>query len=136
MKNIFKNIDTKSLILIIGLALFDIFGQFCFKQKQKIKNEDNKSLFVTLGFISYLLYAYCVYQLVTTKKLSTTGVLHTLSHFIVLGVLFALGKFYFNEKYNSNEILGLFLGIISIYILLNESHDHGHDHGENGNHLH
>ena len=105
MKNIFKNINKKSILLIIGLAIFDIFGQFCFKQTQK--DSDSKKYFI-LGFTSYFLYAFCIYNLIKTNKLATSGVLHTLSHFIVLGVLFALGKFYFNEKYNSNKIFILF----------------------------
>ena len=134
MNNIFKNINKKTIFLIVGLAIFDIFGQFCFKKNQKVSN--NKEMYLFLGFFSYFLYGFCIYNLVKTNKLATSGVLHTLSHFIVLGVLFALGKFYFNEKYNSNEILGLFLGIISIYILLNEPHSHGHSHGESGDHVH
>ena len=59
------------------------------------------------------------------KKLATSGILHTLSHFVVLGLLFALGKFYFREKYSWREMCGLTLGLISIYILLSGSHSHG-----------
>ena len=72
--------------------------------------------------------------MVTTKKLATSGVLHTLSHFIVLGVLFILGKFYFGEKYSSKEVMGLLFGVLSIYILVNEpnSHGHSHEHGHDG----
>ena len=65
------------------------------------------SMFFILGFVAYLFYACCIYALLKHNKMATTGVLHTLSHFIVLGSVFLLGKFYFGEKYSYTEIVGI-----------------------------
>ena len=129
MGNFLKNFDLRSVLLISGLALFDTFGQFAFKKYKTINKGNYKNLFLLAGFISYLLYSFCIFNLVQMKKLATSGILHTLSHFIVLGLLFALGKFYFREKYSWREMSGLGLGLASIYILLSGSHSHGHGHG-------
>lgn len=129
MGNFLKNFDKHSVVLIIGLALFDTFGQFAFKKYKTIKETNHKNLFLLAGFVSYLLYSFCIFNLVQMKKLATSGILHTLSHFVVLGLLFALGKFYFREKYSWREMCGLTLGLISIYILLSGSHSHGDGHG-------
>tara|TARA_B100000214_G_C23799754_1_gene549790 strand:+ start:84 stop:482 length:399 start_codon:yes stop_codon:yes gene_type:complete len=129
MGNFLKNFDLRSVLLIAGLALFDTFGQFAFKKYKTISKGNYKNFFLLAGFISYLLYSFCIFNLVQIKKLATSGILHTLSHFIVLGLLFALGKFYFREKYSWREMCGLGLGLASIYILLSGSHGHGHGHG-------
>ena len=134
MGNFLKNFDSRSVLLITGLALFDTFGQFAFKNYKTINNKTQKSFFLIAGFISYVLYSFCIFNLVQSKKLATSGILHTLSHFVVLGLLFALGKFYFKEKYSWREILGLSLGLLSIYILLSGSHSHDHGHGHGHSH--
>ena len=136
MKSSLATFDIKSVLLIIGLALFDMFGQFSFKNYKTIKKGNNKKLFLLTGLISYLLYSFCIYNLVTTNKLATTGILHTLSHFIVLGLLFGIGKLYFGEKYSTREVIGLTLGLISIFILLSEPHSHGHGNGHSHGHSH
>ena len=125
MKSSLATFDIKSVLLIIGLALFDTFGQFSFKKYKTIKKSNHNNLFLLAGFVSYLFYSFCIFNLVQIKKLATSGILHTLSHFIVLGLLFALGKFYFGEKYNMREVVGLGLGLLSIYILLGDGHSHG-----------
>ena len=125
-----------TIALIVGLALSDVFGQFMFKKFQTNKKNNYQTLFLLSGFISYLIYAFCIYNLVTTNKLATTGVLHTLSHFIVLGLLFGIGKLYFGEKYSTREVIGLTLGLLSIFILLSEPHGHGHGHGHSHGHSH
>ena len=127
MGNFLKNFDKRSVLLIIGLTVFDSVGQFAFK-KHKTDKSDYKTIFLLAGFISFFLYSICIFDLVQRKKLATAGILHTLSHFIILGVLFALGKFHFGEKYNMREVAGLALGLLSIYILLSEPHSHGHGH--------
>ena len=135
MKGQLKN-HTKTIALIVGLALSDVFGQFMFKKFQTNKKGKYPKLFLVSGFLSYLIYAFCIYNLVTTNKLATTGVLHTLSHFIVLGLLFGIGKLYFGEKYSTREVIGLTLGLISIFILLSEPHSHGHGNGHSHRHPH
>ena len=131
-----KNYNVITIALIVGLALSDVFGQFMFKKFQTNKKNNYQTLFLLCGFISYLIYAFCIYNLVTTNKLATTGVLHTLSHFIVLGLLFGIGKLYFGEKYSTREVIGLTLGLVSIFILLSEPHGHGHGHGHSHGHSH
>ena len=108
-----------SVLLIVALAAFDVLGQFCFKKSHN-SGEDigSGSMFFVLGFVAYLFYACSIYALLKSKKMATTGVLHTLSHFIVLGTVFLIGKFYFGEKYSYTEIVGLSLGLVSVFILL------------------
>ena len=108
-----------SVILIVGLAFFDAAGQFCFKRSHNSGGDvGSGSMFFILGFVAYLFYACCIYALLKHNKMAITGVLHTLSHFIVLGSVFLLGKFYFGEKYSYTEIVGLSLGLVSVFILL------------------
>ena len=127
MKKDYKNF-IKTFLLIVGLALSDVSGQVMFKKIQTTSNSNHRILFLVSGFLSYLVYALCIYNLLKTNKLATTGILHVLSHFVILGLLFIVGKFYFKENYSVKEVVGITLGVISIFILSNSPHSHGHTH--------
>ena len=67
-----------------------------------------------IGYVSMGLLAH---KLTEMNKFTIAYTLHLLSHFIVLGVIFFISKLVFNEKYSNMEIVGILIGLVSIYIL-------------------
>ena len=102
------------LILILLLYLFKLHNLSSFYQDiQKIKK--NQEVFKKLVFVSLvgLGSAYFHYVGYTKFKITNFVSLETLFSIIISALL---GYFFFNEKLKKNEIIGIFLSILSISV--------------------
>lgn len=101
------------IAVIVGMAVIDIIVQYV----SKMYHSNNKTSFLLLVLIGYVVMGLLTLQLSKVNKLSVAYMLHLLSHFIVAGVIFFISKFLFHEKYSTMELIGLLFGFISMYIL-------------------
>jgi len=107
-------------IAIILTAVFDSLAHVF--SKKYIDSSQQKRYFVLLIVLSYLALAALNIQIMKQNKFTVAYMLHTLSHVVVIGMVAFIGKLYFKEKYTNKELLGLILGVASIYLLTHHHH--------------
>jgi small multidrug resistance pump len=102
-----------SLLIIILLSLIGVAGDFFIKLSGNGQKFIEPKLFL-LGMLIYALTAFGWFFVMKNVKLSTLGVIYAISTAIFLTLV---GIFYFREKLNHYEIVGIITGLISIILL-------------------
>ena len=103
------------LIALIG-TLIESSSDIAFK---KFVNTNNK-LYMFAGLIGYVLTGFAFMQLLYLHNLGTSNIIWHVIHFIILSLT---SIFYFNEKYNFTDLIGIAFGILS-FIILSRKHHH------------
>ena len=128
MKNTIKNtyfkVDIYFYLYLFLITFFSIVSQYLFKQieKNRVNNdiESNKftninNIYLIIGLLMYTLLGFSIYKLLPYGSLIVLNIVWHLVYFIVL---FAMGYFIYNEKYNFQKISALILGFISLVIFM------------------
>ena len=112
MKNNYFKIDNYFYVYLFLITLFSIVSQYLFKKIQK-KEFDNKYLII--GVAMYALLGFCIYKLLHYGNILILNIIWHLIYFIIL---FLMGYFIFQEKINSEKIIALIFGFISLVIFM------------------
>ena len=105
--------QNKIIAIICILAVIEVITQYM----SKIYTIKKDNLFLFIMIIGYVSMGLLGHKLTEMNKFTIAYTLHLLSHFIVLGVIFFISKLVFNEKYSNMELVGILIGLVSIYIL-------------------
>ena len=98
---------------ILLLTIGELLAQFLLKAGLK------NNLFILCGMFVYALVGYIYYLGLQKNKIASMSIAW---HVVMAVVTLLISIFYFKEEYNKKELLGLFLGIISIFLLHNDHH--------------
>ncbi len=101
------------IIIIIILSIVGVIGDFYLKLAGNGPKFINIKSFV-IGLIIYALTAFGWFYVMKHIKLSSLGVIYSLSMIILLVFL---GVFYFHERLNVYEVVGIIIALISILLL-------------------
>ena len=124
MKNTYLKVDIYFYLYLFFITFFSIVSQYLFKQieKNRVNNdiESNKftninNIYLIIGLLMYTLLGFSIYKLLPYGCLIVLNIVWHLVYFIVL---FAMGYFIYNEKYNFQKISALILGFISLVIFM------------------
>ena len=124
MKNTYLKVDIYFYLYLFFITFFSIVSQYLFKQieKNRVNNdiESNKftninNIYLIIGLLMYTLLGFSIYKLLPYGSLIVLNIVWHLVYFIVL---FAMGYFIYNEKYNFQKISALILGFISLVIFM------------------
>jgi len=107
-------------IAIILTAVFDSLAHVF--SKKYVDGSQRNHYLALLVVLSYLVLAALNIQIMKQNKFTVAYMLHTLSHVVVIGMVAFIGKLYFKEKYTNKELIGLILGVASIYLLTHHHH--------------
>jgi drug/metabolite transporter (DMT)-like permease len=99
-----------SLLLIFFVSIFSLFADVVLKKAA----DKNSYLLLAAGCILYMLDGILWFVAYKYSKFSTVAIVYSI-FIILLSVL--IGIFYFKEKINSVEIIGIVLGFASIFLL-------------------
>ncbi len=102
------------LIVLIAVELVCLWGDYCLKKASMEQNWEGWQL-ILAGCFLYAASAIGFFYLMRSFKVFTVGVLHS---FAVIFLSVILSLVVFKEKINVREILGLILGIVSIFLLV------------------
>jgi len=103
MKNTFR-------FLIIAVALLEVFGDILFKEW----TIQNKKILIFFGVILYMIATLLWALSLKYQNLSKSVVIFALLT-LIIGVL--VGVFVYKETLNITNIVGIFLGLASIFLL-------------------
>ena len=124
IKNTYLKVDIYFYLYLFLITFFSIVSQYLFKQieKNRVNNdiESNKftninNIYLGIGLLMYTLLGFSIYKLLPYGSLIVLNIVWHLVYFIVL---FAMGYFIYNEKYNFQKISALILGFISLVIFM------------------
>ena len=124
IKNTYLKVDIYFYLYLFLITFFSIVSQYLFKQieKNRVNNdiESNKftninNIYLVIGLLMYTLLGFSIYKLLPYGSLIVLNIVWHLVYFIVL---FAMGYFIYNEKYNFQKISALILGFISLVIFM------------------
>lgn len=101
------------ILIVIVLAIIGVLGDFFIKISGNGAQFMNIKWFV-VGFLIYGMTAFGWFYVMKHMKLSSLGVTYAL---ITVLVLTAVSIFYFQEKLNTQEIIGIVAAIISLILL-------------------
>ena len=107
------NVKLIAVLGIIFLALIGVVGDFFIK----LASAEQKAILSKWFFVGLIIYAVSAFGWVIVMrsvKLPTLGVLYAISTALFLVIL---GVFYFKEKLNIYEGIGILMGLISILLL-------------------
>jgi len=107
------NLTILSIIVAIILSFIGVVGNYFIKISGQQKSWMDIRLFI-VGFLVYASTAFGWFFVMKHIKLSTLGVVYSVSTVLFLTLLSVL---VFNEKINIYEIIGVMFAIISIVIL-------------------
>ena len=102
-----------AILAVIGLAGVGVLGDYFIK----LAGDGNKYIYYHwffAGMITYAITAIGWFFVMKHIKLSTLGVLYSLTSVILLVLV---GAFVFKEHLNAYDVVGIILGIASILIL-------------------
>ena len=102
-----------AMLLVIFLSIIGVIGDFFIKIAGNGEKFINIKFFIS-GLIIYALTAFGWFYALKQMKLSTLGVVYSLSTILLL---VALGVIYFHEKLKIQEIVGIIAAIISMILL-------------------
>lgn len=102
-----------AFIFGIVLSIITVMGDIFIKNASLQPSFSGWRLF-TIGSILWVITAFGWFSLMRKVKLSTLGVLYSLSTIILLTLV---SVFYFKEKLAAIEIVGIALALISLVIL-------------------
>jgi small multidrug resistance pump len=103
-----------AVLIMIFLSGFAVIGDYFLKIAGNGPKYVNYRYFL-IGMFVYALCAFGWFFIMKHVKLSTIGVVYSISTVILLALV---GFFVFNEQLSLYDIIGIVLGIISILILI------------------
>ena len=117
--------------LILLLIIIEVSGQYLFKlsylkksnlTKSNLTNKyNNVNYYFIIGFILYSISGFFVYKVLEYGDLGVINVIWHLLHFFSL---FFVSYYFLGEKLTNKKIIGSIFGIISLLLLMSESHHH------------
>tara|TARA_B110000902_G_scaffold65872_1_gene78235 strand:- start:159 stop:560 length:402 start_codon:yes stop_codon:yes gene_type:complete len=126
--------------LILLLIIIEVSAQYLFKlsyltksyltksylTKSNLTNKYNKvntkvNYYFIIGFILYSISGFFVYKVLEYGDLGVINVIWHLLHFFSL---FFVSYYFLGEKLTNKQIIGSIFGIISLFLLMGESHHH------------
>jgi drug/metabolite transporter (DMT)-like permease len=102
-----------AFIIGIGLSLITVLGDALIKHAS-LQSEFAGWRWLLLGAVIYAMTAFGWFFVMRKAKLSTLGVLYSVSIVVFLTLV---SVFYFKERISSMEIVGIALAIISLILL-------------------
>lgn len=111
----YLKVDAYFYIYLLFITIFSISSQYVFKGIHSIKNNNKHYSLLVLGLALYTLTGICVYNIL---KYGNIIILNILWHLVYFTILFLMGYFLFKEKINSQKIVALIFGLISIMIFM------------------
>jgi multidrug transporter EmrE-like cation transporter len=127
--------DLLFIFYLIIIILFEVCAQYLYKisYNNKIDIFNNvfdfnkytnlRTIIVLVGVIFYAISGFFAYKLLRYGQL---GVINVIWHLIHFFVLFVVGYLFLNETLSTKKIIGSAFGIISLLILMSDSHSSGH----------
>jgi len=117
--------------LILLLIIIEVSAQYLFKlsylknsylTKSYLTNKyNNVNYYFIFGFILYSISGFFVYKVLEYGDLGVINVIWHLLHFFSL---FFVSYYFLGEKLTNKKIIGSIFGIISLFLLMGESHHH------------
>jgi len=117
--------------LILLLIIIEVSAQYLFKlsylknsylTKSYLTNKyNNVNYYFIIGFILYSISGFFVYKVLEYGDLGVINVIWHLLHFFSL---FFVSYYFLGEKLTNKKIIGSIFGIISLFLLMGESHHH------------
>ena len=120
--------------LIILLIIIEVTAQYLYKlsylTKSNLTNKYNNvntnvntnvNYYFIIGFILYSISGFFVYKVLEYGDLGVINVIWHLLHFFSL---FFVSYYFLGEKLTNKKIIGSIFGIISLFLLMGESHHH------------
>ena len=116
--------------LILLLIIIEVSAQYLFKlsylKNSYLTNKYNKvnnkvNYYFIIGFILYSISGFFVYKVLEYGDLGVINVIWHLLHFFSL---FFVSYYFLGEKLTNKKIIGSIFGIISLFLLMGESHHH------------
>lgn len=104
------------MYIILGIILLSgigVLGDFFIKLSGQGSKFMDVKIFL-IGLLVYALTAFGWFYVMKHIKLSSLGVIYALSTVLFL---VAVGVFYFHEKLNVIEIIGIFTAVLSLILL-------------------
>jgi len=104
------------MYIILGIILLSgigVLGDFFIKLSGQGSKFMDVKIFL-IGLLVYALTAFGWFYVMKHIKLSSLGVIYALSTVLLL---VAVGVFYFHEKLNVIEIIGIFTAVLSLILL-------------------
>ena len=124
MKKNYLKVDIYFYLYLFLITFFSIVSQYLFKQIEKNRATNNvdvnkftniNNIYLGIGLLMYTLLGFSIYKLLPYGSLIVLNIVWHLVYFIVL---FAMGYFIYNEKYNFQKISALIFGFISLVIFM------------------
>ena len=124
VKNNYLKVDIYFYLYLFFITFFSVVSQYLFKQIEKNRATNNvdvnkftniNNIYLGIGLLMYTLLGFSIYKLLPYGSLIVLNIVWHLVYFIVL---FAMGYFIYNEKYNFQKISALILGFISLVIFM------------------
>ena len=124
MKNNYLKVDIYFYLYLFSINFFSVVSQYLFKQIEKNRATNNvdvnkftniNNIYLGIGLLMYTLLGFSIYKLLPYGSLIVLNIVWHLVYFIVL---FAMGYFIYNEKYNFQKISALIFGFISLVIFM------------------
>ena len=106
-------LDMNTILIVIFLSIIGVIGDFFIKISGNGEKFMNVKFFL-IGLIIYASTAFGWFYAMKHMKLSTLGVIYSLSTVLLL---VAVGVIYFHDKLKVYEIIGIVAAIISIVLL-------------------
>ena len=120
--------------LILLLIIIEVTAQYLYKlsylTKSNLTNKYNNvntnvntnvNYYFIIGFILYSISGFFVYKVLEYGDLGVINVIWHLLHFFSL---FFVSYYFLGEKLTNKKIIGSIFGIISLFLLMGESHHH------------
>lgn len=120
--------------LILLLIIIEVSAQYLFKlsylKNSYLTNKNNNvntnvntnvNYYFIIGFILYSISGFFVYKVLEYGDLGVINVIWHLLHFFSL---FFVSYYFLGEKLTNKKIIGSIFGIISLFLLMGESHHH------------
>lgn len=124
VKNNYLKVDIYFYLYLFFITFFSVVSQYLFKQIEKNRATNNvdvnkftniNNIYLGIGLLMYTLLGFSIYKLLPYGSLIVLNIVWHLVYFIVL---FAMGYFIYNEKYNFQKISALIFGFISLVIFM------------------
>ena len=124
VKNNYLKVDIYFYLYLFFITFFSLVSQYLFKQIEKNRATNNvdvnkftniNNIYLGIGLLMYTLLGFSIYKLLPYGSLIVLNIVWHLVYFIVL---FAMGYFIYNEKYNFQKISALIFGFISLVIFM------------------
>lgn len=101
-------------LIIVSLSLIGVLGDYFIKVAGNNPDKYINYKYFIIGFFTYSITAIGWFFVMKHIKLSTLGVIYGVTTIVALTLI---GTLIFKEHLNAYEILGLILGISSIFLL-------------------